>query len=210
MAGCLDNAQMPNLDNLNLGERRNKVASIVAGVLVSQCAWANCEPKWAIITRLIVYYDIEILIFWSCLRILNDSLYSFSRAGGSQLTPPLVILTRGTSKTFFTSAVSSPPYRWPCESFIVCYKLVHFVQKLSIWFYKKVNWVYWLLQSTSLCPSDRVNAVSNGQLRGESYTTGCLGNQGARVWFFIGFLLGFGSLIGACWILFGEYLVPSE
>ena len=35
MAGCLDNAQMPNLDNLNLGERRNKVASIVAGVLVS-------------------------------------------------------------------------------------------------------------------------------------------------------------------------------
>ena len=36
MAGCLDNAQMPNLDNLNLGERRNKVASIVAGVLVSE------------------------------------------------------------------------------------------------------------------------------------------------------------------------------
>merc|ERR1711993_96896 len=55
-----------------------------------------------------------------------------------------------------------------------------------------------------------VNAVSNGQLRGESYTTGCLGNQGARVWFFIGFLLGFGSLIGACWILFGEYLFPNE
>ena len=52
--------------------------------------------------------------------------------------------------------------------------------------------------------------MSNGQLRGESYTTGCLGNQGARVWFFIGFLLGFGSLIGASYILFGEYLFPSK
>lgn len=51
-----------------------------------------------------------------------------------------------------------------------------------------------------------VNAVSNGQLRGESYTTGCLGVTSARIWFFFGFLLGFGSLIGACWILFGEYV----
>jgi hypothetical protein len=51
-----------------------------------------------------------------------------------------------------------------------------------------------------------VNAVSNGQLRGESYTTGCLGVRSARVWFFFGFLLGFGSLIGASWILFGEYV----
>jgi hypothetical protein len=56
----------------------------------------------------------------------------------------------------------------------------------------------------------RVNAVSNGQLRNESYTTGCLGLMGARVWFFVGFLLGFGSLIGASWILFGEYLIPSK
>lgn len=51
-----------------------------------------------------------------------------------------------------------------------------------------------------------VNAVSNGQLRGESYTEGCLGVRGSRIWFFFGFLLGFGSLIGACWILFGEYV----
>jgi len=51
-----------------------------------------------------------------------------------------------------------------------------------------------------------VNAVSNGQLRGESYTEGCLGVRSARVWFFFGFLLGFGSLIGASWILFGEYV----
>lgn len=51
-----------------------------------------------------------------------------------------------------------------------------------------------------------VNAVSNGQLRGESYTEGCLGVRSARVWFFFGFLLGFASLIGASWILFGEYV----
>ncbi len=56
----------------------------------------------------------------------------------------------------------------------------------------------------------RVNAVSNGQLRGEAFTTGCLGVRGARVWFFFGFLMGFGALIGACWILFGEYLIASE
>merc|ERR1712223_924335 len=31
-----------------------------------------------------------------------------------------------------------------------------------------------------------VNAVSNGQLRGESFTEGCLGVRGARIWFFFG------------------------
>ena len=51
-----------------------------------------------------------------------------------------------------------------------------------------------------------VNAVSNEQLRGDSYTEGCLGVRSARVWFFFGFLLGFASLIGASWILFGEYV----
>ena len=56
----------------------------------------------------------------------------------------------------------------------------------------------------------RVNAVSNGQLTGEAYTTGCLGSNGVRIWFFFGFLLGFGSLIGASWILFGEYVTESK
>ena len=56
----------------------------------------------------------------------------------------------------------------------------------------------------------RVNAVSNGQLTGEAYTTGCLGANGVRIWFFFGFLLGFGSLIGASWILFGEYVTESN
>ena len=41
-----------------------------------------------------------------------------------------------------------------------------------------------------------VNTVSNGLLRGEGFTEGCLGSVGARVWFFIGFMMGFVSFIG--------------
>lgn len=55
-----------------------------------------------------------------------------------------------------------------------------------------------------------VNAVSNSLLRGEGFTDGCLGPVGARIWFFFGFMMGFGSLIGACWILFGEYVYISD
>jgi len=55
-----------------------------------------------------------------------------------------------------------------------------------------------------------VNAVSNGQLRGEAFTDGCMGMRGARMWFFFGFLMGFGALIGASYILFGEYVVKAN
>ncbi|XP_052810416.1 transmembrane protein 50B-like isoform X1 [Mya arenaria] len=55
-----------------------------------------------------------------------------------------------------------------------------------------------------------INSVSNGQIRGDNYGTGCLGQTGARVWLFIGFLLGFGALIAASWILFGLYVVPDK
>ncbi|XP_074655036.1 transmembrane protein 50B-like [Tubulanus polymorphus] len=55
-----------------------------------------------------------------------------------------------------------------------------------------------------------INSISNGQVRGEAYTTGCMGQTGARVWLFIGFLLGFGSLIAASWILFGHYVVLAQ
>lgn len=55
-----------------------------------------------------------------------------------------------------------------------------------------------------------INAVSNGQVRGDAYTTGCLGQRGARVWLFIGFVFGFGSLIASCWILFGAYVIPNK
>jgi len=55
-----------------------------------------------------------------------------------------------------------------------------------------------------------VNAISNGQIRGDSYTTGCMGVGGARLWLFVGFLMGFGALFGAFYILIGEYLVGHE
>lgn len=37
-----------------------------------------------------------------------------------------------------------------------------------------------------------VNTVSNGQLRGEAYTDGLLGGAAAKIWFFFGFMMGFG------------------
>jgi len=56
-----------------------------------------------------------------------------------------------------------------------------------------------------------VNAVSNGQVRGDGYSEGCLGQTGARIWMLIGFLLAFGSLIGSMWILFGVFVVnPAD
>nr|XP_026694166.1 transmembrane protein 50B-like [Ciona intestinalis] len=54
-----------------------------------------------------------------------------------------------------------------------------------------------------------VNAVSNGQVRGDSYSEGCLGTTGARIWMLLGFLLTFGSLIAAMWVLFGIYVVNT-
>ena len=41
-----------------------------------------------------------------------------------------------------------------------------------------------------------VNSVSNSVIRGESFTEGVLGVGGARIWFFVGFLMGFASFIG--------------
>ncbi|KAL0605093.1 Transmembrane protein 50A [Plecturocebus cupreus] len=55
-----------------------------------------------------------------------------------------------------------------------------------------------------------INAVSNGQVRGDSYSEGCLGQTGARIWLFIGFMLAFGSLIASMWILFGGYVAKGS
>ncbi|XP_053613205.1 transmembrane protein 50A [Plodia interpunctella] len=51
-----------------------------------------------------------------------------------------------------------------------------------------------------------VNSVSNAQVRGETYTGGCMGPRGARLWLFLGFVVGFASLIASCWILFADYV----
>ncbi|XP_068607844.1 LOW QUALITY PROTEIN: transmembrane protein 50A [Brachionichthys hirsutus] len=55
-----------------------------------------------------------------------------------------------------------------------------------------------------------INAVSNGQVRGDSYSEGCIGQTGARVWLFLGFMLAFGSLIASMWILFEGFVVAGK
>lgn len=55
-----------------------------------------------------------------------------------------------------------------------------------------------------------INMVSNGAIRGDSYSDdGCLGARGARGWFFLGLVLGFTALIASCWILFQAYVIPA-
>lgn len=56
----------------------------------------------------------------------------------------------------------------------------------------------------------RINAVSTGQVTGDAYTDGCLGQRGARAWLFVGFVLAFAGLIGSLWIFIQEFLVPGE
>lgn len=55
-----------------------------------------------------------------------------------------------------------------------------------------------------------VNSVSNAQLRDEMYEGGCLGMRGARIWLFIGFVLGFATIIASTWILFADFVGPTN
>uniref|UniRef100_M3YWH6 Uncharacterized protein n=1 Tax=Mustela putorius furo TaxID=9669 RepID=M3YWH6_MUSPF len=77
-----------------------------------------------------------------------------------------------------------------------------------------ISWVFSLgvkdCDILALFYSYRINAVSNGQVRGDSYSEGCLGQTGARIWLFIGFMLAFGSLIASMWILFGGYVAKED
>lgn len=66
-----------------------------------------------------------------------------------------------------------------------------------------------LIHSISLVVYCRINSVSNSQVRGEVSDGGCLGPIGAKIWFFTGFSLLFGSLIAAAWILFGLFVVNN-
>ncbi|XP_018495878.1 transmembrane protein 50B [Galendromus occidentalis] len=56
-----------------------------------------------------------------------------------------------------------------------------------------------------------VNLVSNAQVRGESsYTEAACGPSGARAWLFIGFVMGFGALLGSTWVLIqNSFEAPS-
>lgn len=126
MSGLLDNCQWPRCESCELGERRNMVASIIAGILFF--------TGW-----------------WIC----------------------------------FDAAATYPDN----SVFNHAYHTCGVINTLAFFM---------------------INSVSNGQIRGDTYTSGCLGQTGARVWLFIGFLLAFGSLIAASWILFGFYVVPHQ
>ena len=52
--------------------------------------------------------------------------------------------------------------------------------------------------------------MSNAQVRGDAYTNGCMGPRGARVWLFVGFVLGFVSVFAACWILFADFVPDGK
>uniref|UniRef100_A0A8C5IYG5 Transmembrane protein 50B n=5 Tax=Passeriformes TaxID=9126 RepID=A0A8C5IYG5_JUNHY len=126
MAGFLDNFRWPECECIDWSERRNAIASIVAGVLFFT-GW------WIMIDAAVVYPKPEQL-----------------------------------NHAFHTCGVFST--------------LAFFM----------------------------INAVSNAQVRGDSYSDGCLGRTGARIWLFIGFMLMFGSLIASMWILFGAYVTQSK
>lgn len=126
MAGCLDHCRWPEWECLQVGEKRNAIASVVAGAMFSIGWWIDIDAAAA-------YPN-------------NEDFHKACHVCG----------VVGTIALFM------------------------------------------------------INSVSNGQIRGESYTDGCFGQTGARVWLFAGFLLGFGALIAASWILFGIYVVPKH
>jgi hypothetical protein len=72
--------------------------------------------------------------------------------------------------------------------------------------------VTWLKSRCPLffVPFSRINAVSSGQVTGDTYTEGCLGQRGARAWLFVGFVLAFAGLIGSLWVFIQKFLVPGK
>uniref|UniRef100_T1DFB8 Putative plasma membrane protein n=1 Tax=Psorophora albipes TaxID=869069 RepID=T1DFB8_9DIPT len=56
-----------------------------------------------------------------------------------------------------------------------------------------------------------VNSISNEMLHGgAAYTGGVLGESGIKVFLFIGFVLGFASIIAAIWIMIAEFAVNDD
>ncbi|KAI2803137.1 hypothetical protein RDWZM_001285 [Blomia tropicalis] len=51
-----------------------------------------------------------------------------------------------------------------------------------------------------------INSISTKNI--EMYRYG-IGSYAAWIWLFLGFVLGFGSLIASIWILFGAYILPG-
>lgn len=65
---------------------------------------------------------------------------------------------------------------------------------------------YWMCGVAGTLSLIMVNSISNAQMRGDSYEGGCMGTRGARVWIFLGFVMGFAAVIASCSILFTVYI----
>lgn len=43
-------------------------------------------------------------------------------------------------------------------------------------------------------------------MRGDVYEGGCMGSRGTRIWLFLGFVMGFASVIASVWLLFADFM----
>ncbi|KAI4894812.1 hypothetical protein NFI96_012379 [Prochilodus magdalenae] len=174
MAGFLDNVRWPECECIDWGERRNTVASIVSGVLVSRSEWSVfrlCCPG-PTFPRLVGYQKES-----SPSKIIRlPHLWGLLYTGFLHLEHPHTVPADGAV------GVEGHQAFWTCGN------------KPSI----------------LVLPVYKINAVSNAHIHGDTYGEGCLGRTGARLWLFIGFMMMFGSLIAAIWILFGAYVVPGN
>jgi len=51
-----------------------------------------------------------------------------------------------------------------------------------------------------------VNSVTQAQISGDApFSGGCLEARGARIWIFVGFVLGFAAIIAAVWVMVANF-----
>lgn len=56
-----------------------------------------------------------------------------------------------------------------------------------------------------------VNSVTQAQLNGDvGYSGGCMEARGARIWIFIGYVLGFAAIIAAIWVMVASFNSSGE
>lgn len=122
MAGFLDNFRWPECECVDWGERRNAVASVVAGVLVSFVLFFFLPPHVFCLRKQKLHTSFQCFYSWAVISLLWPSdlcrpsvRCSSSRAGGSWSTRPCPTQPRKRWTTPSTPAASSP--RWPssCE-----------------------------------------------------------------------------------------------
>uniref|UniRef100_A0A2I3T9G9 Uncharacterized protein n=2 Tax=Pan TaxID=9596 RepID=A0A2I3T9G9_PANTR len=99
-------------------------------------------------------------------------------------------------------AVFLDNFQWPeCEcidKYIVFYRLVDNDAAVVYCRSEQLNHAFHTCGVFPTLAFFMINAVSNAQVRGDSYESG--------FWLFVGFMLMFGVLIASMWILFGAYV----